>query len=127
MANVYFVLALKEKNKKWRWFGIIGSLYLAQICKSRLALVSLILTPILTFGLARLSRPFTLFLLGIASTITGILAPWLLNLMDTLMRKFTEARPNLVGFAVPSNILRVIVGKQKPLYGATALWNGAPI
>ncbi|MBD2653691.1 O-antigen ligase domain-containing protein [Synechocystis sp. FACHB-383] len=92
VANIYFVLALKEKNKKWRWFGIIGSLYLAQICKSRLAIVSLILTPIFTFCLARLSRPFTLMVLGIGSTITGIMAPWLFNLLDTVMRKFTEAR-----------------------------------
>ncbi|QUS61640.1 O-antigen ligase domain-containing protein [Synechocystis sp. PCC 7339] len=92
VANIYFVLALKEKNKKWRWFGIIGSLYLAQICKSRLAIVSLILTPIFTFCLARLSRPFTLMVLGIGSTITGIMAPWLFNLLDTIMRKFTEAR-----------------------------------
>jgi hypothetical protein len=92
VANVYFVLALQEQNKKWRIFGIVGSIFLANICKSRLALVSILLTPIFIFFFARLSRPLTLFFLGVVSTISGILSPLLLNLIDTVMTKFTEAR-----------------------------------
>jgi hypothetical protein len=92
VGNVYFALALHDKSKKWRWFGIIGSIYLALICKSRLALVSLLMVPMVTYGLARLTHPLTLFLLGISSTITGIIAPRLLTFIDTFMRKFSEAR-----------------------------------
>ena len=92
VGNVYFALALHDKSKKWRWFGIIGSIYLALICKSRLALVSLLMVPVVTFGLARLTQPLMLFLVGISTTITGIIAPWLINFMETFMRKFSEAR-----------------------------------
>jgi hypothetical protein len=92
VANIYFMLALQEKNNKWRGFGIVGSIFLAFICKSRLALVSIILTPMVIFLLARLSRPLTLFFLGLASTLSGLLSPLLIHLFDTVMTKFTEAR-----------------------------------
>jgi len=92
VGNVYFALALYDKSKKWRWFGIIGSIYLALICKSRLALVSLLMVPMVTFALARLTHPLVLVLSGIGTTLTGIIAPWLINFMEAFMRKFSEAR-----------------------------------
>lgn len=92
VANVYFILALQEQSPKWRRFGIIGSLFLAYICKSRLALVSILLTPTFTFFLSRLSRPFMLLFLGMVSTLSGILSPVLITLFDTIMTKFKEAR-----------------------------------
>ncbi len=92
VANVYFILALKEKNKKWRLFGIIGSIFMANICKSRLALIAIILTPIVTFFCSRFSRPIILILMGIGSTIAGILSPVIFMALDTFKRKFTEAR-----------------------------------
>lgn len=92
VASVYFVLILGEKNRKWRWYGIIGSLYLGYICKSRLALVSLLFTPMATSALARLTRPLVLMLLGFGATLGGALAPQILTAMDTAYTKFTEAR-----------------------------------
>ena len=83
---------MQEENKKWRRFGIIGAIFLAYICKSRLALVSILLTPIFVFLFGRLTRPMTMFFLGIASTFSGIFAPVILNAIDTIVTKFTEAR-----------------------------------
>jgi hypothetical protein len=92
VANVYFILVLGEKKTKWRWYGIVGSIYLGYICKSRLSLVSLLLTPIITFVLSRLSRPVILILLGFVSAIAGMFAPQIANTLDTTMTKFSEAR-----------------------------------
>ncbi|WP_013321031.1 capsular polysaccharide biosynthesis protein [Gloeothece verrucosa] len=92
LANIYFLLALGEKNYKWRFFGILGALFMGYVCKSRLALVSILLTPVLTFFLSRLTRPFIQIFLGIASVISGILSPLLLNIIDTVWTKFKEAR-----------------------------------
>ncbi|AFY76736.1 MAG: O-antigen ligase domain-containing protein [Hydrococcus sp. C42_A2020_068] len=92
VGNVYFALALREQNRKWRWFGIIGSVVMCYICKSRLAQVCIVLTPLFTFIFSRLSRPLVLMLLGIATTISGILSPLLLNALDNFWTKFKEAR-----------------------------------
>ncbi|MGI0480105.1 O-antigen ligase family protein [Geminocystis sp. CENA526] len=92
VANVYFILALQEKNKKWRLFGIIGSIFMGNICKSRLALISLILTPVVIFFCSRLTRPIILILMGVGSTIAGILSPVIFMALDTFKQKFTEAR-----------------------------------
>ncbi len=102
VASVYFVLVLSEKNKKWRWYGIIGSIYLGYICKSRLALVSLLLTPVFTNLLSRLSRPLVLMLLGVTSAIAGAFAPAITSLFDDIMTKFTEAR------AASSKVRRIL-------------------
>ena len=72
VANVYFILALGEKNKKWRWYGIIGAVYMSQICKSRLAQVCIISTPIALFFWSRLIKPYILVLLGSGSVLAGI-------------------------------------------------------
>ncbi|MEB3309155.1 MAG: O-antigen ligase domain-containing protein, partial [Snowella sp.] len=102
VASIYFVLILSEKNTKWRWYGIIGSIYLGYICKSRLALVSLLLTPILTTLLSRLSRPFVLMALGVVSAIAGAFAPAIITLFNDIMTKFTEAR------AASSRVRRIL-------------------
>ncbi len=92
VGNVYFALALREKNKKWRWFGIIGSIYMSFICKSRLAQVCLVLTPTFIFFLSRLTRPFILMMLGTASVVSGLLSTPILNAFDAFWTKFKGAR-----------------------------------
>lgn len=74
VANIYFTLSVQEKDKKWRWYGIIGAIYLSQICKSRLAQVCILSTPIFIFVMSRLIKPYILMLMGGASVIGGILA-----------------------------------------------------
>lgn len=95
-------MVLSEKNIKWRWYGIVGSIYLGYICKSRLALVSLLFTPLVTFFLARLSRPLVLILTGFASTIAGIFAPQIQETVSTVNTKFSEAR------AASSKVRRIL-------------------
>ncbi|WP_052128454.1 capsular biosynthesis protein [Neosynechococcus sphagnicola] len=118
VASIYFILVLGEKNPKWRWYGIIGSIYLGYICKSRLSLVSLLLTPIITFFLSRLSRPIILIFLGFTTTITGMFAPAILSTLDTIMTKFSEAR---AASSKVRGILREIAGHrwetEAPIWG----------
>lgn len=92
VANVYFTLAMREKNKKWRWYGIIGSIYLSQICKSRLAQVCIISTPIFIFVLSRLIRPYVLMFLGSVSVISGILATNIMNAVAAFWKNFKAQR-----------------------------------
>ena len=92
VANVYFTLAMQEKNKKWRWYGIIAAVYMSQICKSRLAQVCIVSTPIFIFVLSRLIRPYMIMLFGVVSVAVGILATNILNVLDAFWTKFKAAR-----------------------------------
>ena len=125
VASVYFILVLGEKNTKWRWYGIVGSIYLGYICKSRLSLVSLLLTPIITVVLSRLSRPVILILLGFVSAIAGMLAPQILSTFDSVMTKFTEAR---AASSKVRSVLKEIAGHrwetEAPIWGHGAVEAG---
>ncbi|MGL6342837.1 MAG: O-antigen ligase domain-containing protein, partial [Waterburya sp.] len=92
VANIYFTLAMREKNKKWRWYGIIGAIYLSQICKSRLAQVCILSTPIFIFVLSRLIRPYVLIFLGGASVVSGILATNIMNAIAAFWTNFKAQR-----------------------------------
>ena len=92
VANVYFTLSLREKNPKWRWYGIIGAVYLSQICKSRLAQVCIVSTPIFIYFLSRLIRPYVLMLMGGASVAVGILANNIMLAVAAFWKNFKAQR-----------------------------------
>ena len=127
-TNVYFILVLGEKNTKWRWYGIVGSIYLGYICKSRLSLVSLLLTPLITFVLSRLSRPVILIILGFVSAIAGMFAPQILSTFDSVMTKFTEAR---AASSKVRSVLKEIAGHrwetEAPIWGHGAIEAGSHV
>ena len=92
VANIYFSLAMREKSKKWRCYGIIGAIYLSQICKSRLAQVAILSTPIFIFFGSRIIRPFMLIFFGGVSVSVGILAMTILDGIAAFWKKFKAAR-----------------------------------
>jgi ABC-type multidrug transport system fused ATPase/permease subunit len=92
VANIYFTLAVQEKDRKWRWYGIIGAIYLSQICKSRLAQVCILSTPIFIFVMSRLIRPYILMLLGGVSVMSGILAINIMNAVAAFWQSFKAQR-----------------------------------
>jgi hypothetical protein len=92
VANIYFILAVQENDKKWRLYGIIGAIYLSQICKSRLAQVCILSTPIFIFVISRLIRPYILMLLGSVSVISGILAINIMNGVAAFWKSFKAQR-----------------------------------
>lgn len=92
VANIYFIFALKETDPKWRWFGLVGSVMMCLISQSRLALVALVSVAMITWGLTRLTRPFLLFLIGFASTISGVFAPMMIQFADSFWEAFKAAR-----------------------------------
>ncbi|MEA5620186.1 O-antigen ligase domain-containing protein [Cronbergia sp. UHCC 0137] len=92
VGNVNFMLALQEKNKKWRWLGLVGSVVMCLVCKSRLAQVCIIIIPLLTKALSSLSRPKILIGLGFASYLAGILSPSIIVAFENFWEGFKGAR-----------------------------------
>lgn len=92
VANVYFIFALEMKGTRWFWYGTCGSIAMCFASKSRLALVSLMVVYIATLVLSRLSKPTILRILAAGTTITGIMAPFLIATIVTMKAKFTASR-----------------------------------
>ncbi|WP_017720617.1 hypothetical protein [Kamptonema formosum] len=92
VANIYFFFALQEKEKKWRWFGIAGSILMCLMSKSRLALLCLPVVACVTSLLSNLSQPVLLILMGLGSTFAGFAAPAILDGISVFWDKFKSAR-----------------------------------
>ncbi|MEM9001901.1 MAG: O-antigen ligase domain-containing protein [Cyanobacteria bacterium P01_F01_bin.86] len=89
---VYLVFALQEKNKRWRLCGILGSLLMCYVSKSRLAQLCVVIIPCLVFVLSQLKRPTTLIGLGIGSFVSSLKAPELIQAFNDFWAGFKGAR-----------------------------------
>jgi len=92
VGNVNFMICLQEKDRKWKILGIIGSILMCFVCKSRLAQLSIILIPTTTAIIARLRQPFMLITLGIVSYLGGIFATSILTAVSDYWEGFKGAR-----------------------------------
>jgi hypothetical protein len=92
IANVYFFMSLHEKDPKWRWVGILGSLAMCYLSKSRAALVCLVAVAIATYAVRYLARPTFLILAGIGSTAASMIAPIIISSADTFWTNLRGAR-----------------------------------
>ncbi len=92
VANIYLLFALQEKDRKWFWIGLLGSIAMVLVCKSRLALVVMIMVPLGAWGLSQMLRPGMLMLSGGGGLTAGFCAPWLLQLLEDLQQGFRSAR-----------------------------------
>jgi hypothetical protein len=92
VGNVYFVLALQERDRKWKFLGIVGAIFVCVISVSRLALLAMPIVFILTKVLSSLTRPFALISLGITSVVSGLFSPVLLTSLASFSDKFRSAR-----------------------------------
>ncbi|RUT06107.1 hypothetical protein DSM106972_033130 [Dulcicalothrix desertica PCC 7102] len=115
VACVYFFLACQEPNKKWRWIGIIGSIAMVIVTFSRLAILSIIAVPVITWFLVNFTRPKTQITTGVVSFFASMFAPVLLNFFQTFKEQFSNARPG-------SSRVRAALGRI-----ALQRWSEAPI
>ncbi len=116
VGNIYFVLALNEPRRKWRWFGIVGSILMCLIPASRLALVSLSAAYALTWLMTNFTRPLVLIISGVVTFIAGLFAPVLAIAFADFVELFKGAR-------AASTRVRQTLGE----IAVDRWWNEAPI
>lgn len=92
VGNVNFMLALQEKNKKWRRLGLAGSIVMCFVCKSRMAQVCIVVIPLLTNVLSSLTRPRMLIGMGFFSYLAGIFSPSIIVAFENFWEGFKAAR-----------------------------------
>ncbi len=92
IANIFFIFALQERARRWRWIGIAGSILMILMSGSRLALVSLLLVWFGSLLLSRLRHPATPFLTGAGTVLLGMIAVPVLDALDRFWQAFRSAR-----------------------------------
>jgi len=92
VANFYFIFALQLKGTRWFNFGVIGSVLMCLVSKSRLALVCIAIVGISSWALSRLTNIRILATFSMASILGGINAPSIFQMLDDFNQKFKAAR-----------------------------------
>jgi hypothetical protein len=118
VGNVNFILALKETNKKWRYLGMAGAVIMCFVCKSRMAQLCIVLIPLFTALVARLSRPQMLIGLGVAGYFGGILSQQIIVAIENYWEGFKAARAGSTRVrAALKNIAIYRWEKEAPIWG----------
>ncbi len=117
VANVYFFLALEEKDNKWRLCGIVGSIVMCLVSKSRLGLLCFPIVLVTTWVLKNLSRPVFLICMSFASFLTAIVAPTILEILSTFTDQVKSARASST--RVRAALWRIALErwKEAPIWG----------
>lgn len=125
LANIYFLLNLQEEDPKWRRRGVMGALFMAYICKSRLALISAVLTPVMVYVISRVVRPSMQLFLGIGAYVCGLLSTPIIETFTNFMDKVKGARADSTRVrALLKEIAFVRAEKEAPIWGHGVVENG---
>lgn len=92
VANVYFLFALQETQRTWRWCGILGSLSMIVLSKSRLAFVVLGSVWGIARVLSLLTRPSAYFVGATVATVAGMCGVQIVEFIQLFADRFREAR-----------------------------------
>lgn len=92
VANIYFIFSLYEKDKRWRWCGIIGSIFMCLITASRLGILNLPVVSITAWVLSRLSQPIFLIFVGFMSGLAAIFASPAIEAATAFIDKVKSSR-----------------------------------
>ncbi|AFY59927.1 hypothetical protein [Synechococcus sp. PCC 6312] len=117
VSSVFFPLSLAETNRWWRSIGIAAAVLMAVISGSRLAVLALPATWLLTQVLSRLSRPSVLIGLSGVSLGAGLTAPQLIDLVQNFIAQFRSFRSS-------SSDLRATLDNIALQRWPEALWTG---
>lgn len=118
IANVYFIFAIQEKSRRWRWIGIIGWTMVAILSKSRLALIVIVFSWPLTIVFSNMRRPIVAFSGAGAIAFAGLVANFLMDAYFAALETFTAARPE--SSRVRATLGRIAVNRwqtEAPIWG----------
>lgn len=117
VANIYFFLAIQEKDNKWRWCGIVGSIVMCLISKSRLGLLCFPIVLATTWALKNLSRPIFLIFMSFVSFLTAIVASTILEVLSTFTDQVKSARASSTRVRAALWNIALERWKEAPIWG----------
>ncbi|MEB3178363.1 MAG: O-antigen ligase family protein [Nostocaceae cyanobacterium] len=115
VSNIYFFLALQERNRIWRFLGLVGAVAMNVVSVSRAAMIYLPLVLGIMWFLPNLARPTVQIAAGIISTLAGIFNA-------TITTAVRDSLDGLKGARASSNEIRAALARI-----ALDRWKEAPI
>lgn len=94
IANIYFLCALFEKDRRWQIVGLSGNMLMIVLAFSRIGLITLLLIPLAVWGLSRLSRPWMLITISISLFVCALFAEQIIELLEHTITAIKAARPD---------------------------------
>ena len=91
IACIYLLFSIQQSGK-WLWLGVIGSLLMILICKSRLALVVAVLLPLSLYALSNLTKIWVVIQAACVSLVSGFIAPSIIEFFEEFRAGFRAAR-----------------------------------
>lgn len=92
VGSLYFFLAWADPNKKWRLIGTVGAAAMAWASGSRLSNICLVVIPLVSWFLARISQPVVLGGAGAISFVMGLFGPRIIIFLEDFRRDFDSQR-----------------------------------
>lgn len=92
VANIYFMCAWFEKDKRWRLVGLIGNAVMIIMAASRMGMIVLLLAPIAVWGLSRLTRPWIMVTTAISILLLAALFEPISTNLISLLEEIKGAR-----------------------------------
>ncbi len=92
IANISFVFALYDRSRFWKWVGVASCIVISVLSQSRLALIAIPGVILLLAILCNLTRPLTLGVASVVSTLGFLLATPIMSLVENFSQRFTQAR-----------------------------------
>ncbi|MGQ4649267.1 O-antigen ligase family protein [Lyngbya aestuarii] len=92
VGNIYFFIALQEKNTRWRWCGLVGSFLMCYLSAARAATLCLPLILLGVWGLTKITRHFFIIAVGFTTALVGILAPSIIDVVAVYWDNLRSSR-----------------------------------
>lgn len=117
VANMYFIFALEERARRWKWIGITGSVVMILFSKSRMAVVAWLAVWLLARLLSRLTLPWPYFAAATGSTLAGLCGTEILRIAERFQAAFRGVRP--ASSRVRATLVRIAFDRwpEAPLWG----------
>ncbi len=118
VANIFFVFALAEKDRKWQRIGFCGSILMVLVSQSRLAALSIIAISCVWFALQYVKAATFLFLLSASAFIVAFFGTQILELNESFWEALHAARAD--SSRVRKALARIAIDRwqfEAPIWG----------
>lgn len=123
----FFVFALQEVDKKWRWIGLCGSIAMLVSSVSRAGFVALPLALLIVWYLETIAQPWLQVSSGVICLLGGLFSSLLVDFYTASIETFRAAR---AGSSQLRDILQQVAierWKESPIWGHGIQMPGPPV
>lgn len=127
LSCMFFMFALQETNKVWKWIGLIGSMTMLIVSVSRGAYIFLPTVLLLIWGLQNFTRPWVQIGAGLSIFVAGLFASPLLTKATELLDAFKSARKSSSQLRAALERTALARWSEAPIWGHGKQIQGAPV